>query len=219
MKPILTHVIYDLDGLLLDTESLYTQANLELLAPFGKSFNWELKANMLGRPANEAVGYLIEALNLPISLEAYLKKREAILKRLFPSTKPMPGASSIIRYFEEKGTPQAIATSSNADMYALKTQMHQSWLSPISLVITGEDPKIQHGKPAPDIFLLAAERMNAKTEHCLVFEDSPSGIKAAKSAGMFVVAIPDPNISIHHFQDADAIYPSLNDFLHYATFS
>ena len=207
-----THIIYDLDGLLLNTESLYTLANQQLLAPFGKTFTWALKAKMLGRPAIDAVKILIDDLNLPISLEAYLERRENILQTLFPSAQALPGARELSHYFRQKHIPQAIATSSDLFMFSLKTKAHQSWLNDFQVIITGDDPRIRQGKPEPDIFLLAAKELKAEPKHCLVFEDAPTGVQAAKAAGMRVIAVPDAAMDLSLYTDADQILSSLNEF-------
>jgi pseudouridine-5'-monophosphatase len=76
----------------------------------------------------------------------------------------------------------------------------------------GDDPEIKRGKPAPDMFLLAAKRMRASAAHCLVFEDSPAGIEAARAAGMYAVAVPDPNMDDHAYPGAHQIIRSLKEF-------
>ena len=76
----------------------------------------------------------------------------------------------------------------------------------------GDDPAVVHGKPAPDIFLVAASRLNAAPEECLVFEDAPSGVQAAKAAGMQVIAVPDPNMDRSAYAGADRILNQLTEF-------
>ena len=76
----------------------------------------------------------------------------------------------------------------------------------------GDDPEIEKGKPAPDIFLLAAKRLNVEPQHCLVFEDSIAGIEAAIAAGMSVVAIPDPVFERQLFKNADLVLDSMTEF-------
>ncbi len=78
--------------------------------------------------------------------------------------------------------------------------------------MTVDDPEVENGKPAPDLFLTAAKRLGADPQHCLVFEDAPSGTQAAIAAGMAVVAIPDPNLDRGLFQQANQILESLSDF-------
>ena len=89
---------------------------------------------------------------------------------------------------------------------------HTQWFQIFDDVILGDDPEISQGKPAPDIFLLAAKRLGVAPENCLVFEDSLAGMKAAKVAGMSVVVVPDPVFARELFQDADRVLNSLTEF-------
>jgi pseudouridine-5'-monophosphatase len=79
-------------------------------------------------------------------------------------------------------------------------------------VVTGDDPRVKRGKPAPDIFLAAAARLAAEPASCLVFEDAPSGTGAALAAGMAVVAVPDPNMDRSRYADCHEVLDSLADF-------
>lgn len=79
-------------------------------------------------------------------------------------------------------------------------------------MVIGDDPAIKHGKPAPDIFLVAAERLKATPSKCLVFEDSPAGAEAALAAGMSVVVVPDPNMNHEAYPRASQILRNLNEF-------
>jgi len=94
----------------------------------------------------------------------------------------------------------------------MKTVNHQSWLKLFCSTTLGDDPAIKQGKPAPDIFLLAAKRLNADPKQCLVFEDSVAGMQAAIAAGISVVAIPDPVFDRKLFDDADLVLDSMSKF-------
>jgi pseudouridine 5'-phosphatase len=206
------YIIYDLDGLLLDTEPFYTQVNQFIASRFGKSFDWSIKSKMIGLRANESAGVLIESLRLPISPEDYLKERKHMLEELFPQAKPMAGAERLTRHFYRHRIPQAIATSSDRRNFDLKISRHGNWFSIFDSFVQGDDPEVRRGKPAPDIFQVAARRMNALPEKCLVFEDAPSGLKAALAAGMSVVAVPDPNMDWQEYPEANQILASLEEF-------
>ncbi len=210
----ITHIIYDMDGLLLDTEPFYTIAAKEVTARFGKEFDPALKGQMMGRRAEVSARILVEALALPITPEEYLEMRGEILLKLFPTAKPRPGAKEITAKGKSLGIKQAVATSTSRDNYELKTGHHRDWFTTFDLIITGDDKELHRGKPAPDIFLLAAARLGAEPAQCLVFEDSPMGVEAAKAAGMKTVAIPDRSIGIEigQFAEADLILNSLEEF-------
>ena len=211
MTAQISHVILDNDGLLLDTEPFYTKAHQIIAARFGKVFDWSVKSKMIGLRAQDSARVLLNALQLPYSVEEYLETRSHILEKLFPQAEPMPGAVRLTNHLHQNDVPQAVATSSDRHNFDLKITRHKEWFGIFKCVITGDDPEIKRGKPAPDIFLLAAKRLQASPSHCLVLEDSPAGIEAARAAGMHVVAVPDPHMDDRAYDSADQIIRSLND--------
>jgi beta-phosphoglucomutase-like phosphatase (HAD superfamily) len=105
-----------------------------------------------------------------------------------------------------------VASSSHRPEFELKITRHRPWFDCFQCVVLGDDPDVHRGKPSPDIFLTAAARMRALPERCLVLEDAPSGLEAARAAGMSVVAVPNPGMSYDAFGDAVQILPSLESF-------
>ncbi|MFQ5560259.1 MAG: HAD-IA family hydrolase [Nitrospinota bacterium] len=209
----ITHYIFDMDGLLLDTEIFYTQVTQRIVSEFGKEFTWALKARMMGRNALESAKLLVNELSLPISAEEYLQRRDGELSRLFPQSEFKPGAVSLLQECKKRNIGRAVATSTNRANFSLKTQRHRRVFEEyFDVVVTGDDTEIGAGKPAPDIFLLAAKRMQVVPGACLVFEDSVSGVLAGVNAGMRVCAVPDPNLDKADFERADLVLNSLNEF-------
>ena len=206
-----THALFDMDGLLLDTEIIYTQVTQKIVGRFGKTFDWSIKSHMIGRRAEESSRYLVNALALPISPEDYLQQRDVLLKQAFPSCAELPGARKLISHLSSRGIPIAVASSSSWEMYELKTQNHP-WFSMFDVVVTGDDPDIDQGKPAPDIFLRAAALIDATPARTLVFEDAPAGLAAATAAGMRAVVVPDPNMDRSRYPGAALILDSLLEF-------
>lgn len=208
----ISHVIYDLDGLLLDTESIHAKVNTELTARYGKIFSKEIKCKITGRKSIDSATAIVELLELPITGEEYLKLRNAQTYKLFPDVKPMAGAKRLSQHLHQQKIPQAVATSSSSQAFQLKTSNHQEWFGIFDRIVVGNDPAIKKGKPAPDIFLIVASHLGAKPEQCLVFEDSQAGIEAAKAAGMSAIAVPDPDMDKTLFAKADLILNSLAEF-------
>jgi len=198
-------VIYDLDGVLLDTEHCYTEVTQDIVGRYGKRFDWSVKQNMIGRPSLESARYLVRALELPITAEDYLRLREKGLAERFPNCGEKAGAEAFVRLLDRHAVPQAVATSSEKALFDLKTSHHGGWFALFSAIVTGDDPRVHHGKPAPDIFLVAARELRIEPHDCVVFEDAPAGVEAARAAGMQVVAVPDAAMDRAKYSAADLV--------------
>lgn len=210
--PQITHIIYDFDGLLLDTELIHWKVNADIASCYGKTFDLSIHTKIIGRTSQDSAQIIIDMLDLPLTIEGYLEKRDAIIFDLYPNVQPMPGAIELTQHFYRAGIPQAIATSSARIRFNRKVQCYGDWLKLFDCIVTGDDPAVEQGKPAPDMFLITAERIQANPKRCLVFEDSLAGVTAAKRAGMFVVAVPAPELEAGLFQEADLVLSSLADF-------
>ena len=201
-----------MDGLLLDTEGIYTEVTQQIVGEYGKFFDWSIKKKIIGRRSIQAAEIIVESLDLPISPQDYLDSRKDVLLEKFKDTEALPGAKEMTTHFFKLGIPQALATSSSSPMFEAKFEKHKKWFSQFAQIVRGDDPELKEGKPAPDIFLLAANRVGVDPAECLVFEDAPTGTEAALAAGMPVVVVPDPNMDHCHFKNASQIISSLKDF-------
>lgn len=208
----ITHLIYDFDGLLLNTEPIYCQVNQTLAQRYGKNFTDRLHAQTMGRQALVCAEVIITQLELPLTPEEYIAARDLLIYDLFPTAQPMPGAIALTQHFHRQGIPQAIATSSARRSFSCKSARYQDWLALFNCIVVGDDPAVKRSKPEPDSFLAAASRLGAEPENCLVFEDAPAGIEAAKRAGMAVIAVPDKDMDWQTYQQADLILPMLSKF-------
>ncbi|GJL82685.1 MAG: haloacid dehalogenase [marine bacterium B5-7] len=205
-------VLFDMDGLLLDTESIYTEITQQIVSRFGKVFDWSIKGNMIGRDSTSSSRYLVSALDLPISAEDYLCERDSMLRVAFPRAQPLAGARELIEHLSAHRIPIAVASSSSREMFDIKTRNHQDWFRLFDTVVTGDDPEVGAAKPSPDIFLTASARLGGPASHTLVFEDAPSGLAAGLAAGMHVIAIPDPNMDASRYSGAREVLGSLTEF-------
>ena len=202
-----THIIFDLDGVLLDTEKLYTEATQNVVGEYGKTFDWSLKSLMMGRDEREAAELLVKTLELPITADEYRRRTVPIAERLFTTAAELPGAEAFVAKLVERGHSLAVGTSSTRRLYDLKTS-HLPWFSHFSAVVSGDHPEVRALKPAPDIFLAAARAIAGDPARCLVIEDSPAGVLAARAAGMSVIAIPDAALPDERFAEAQLIVRS-----------
>lgn len=202
-------IIFDLDGTLLDTEPLYTIATEQIVAPFGKHFDLSLKQKIMGGDARVGAATVIAALELPLDIDDFLARRETLLRDLFAETPEIPGAGDFLHFLSSKGLQIGLATSSHQTLCELKLSNHK-WKGLFDKVVCGDDPKLAHPKPAPDIFLMCAELLSVEPGNCLVFEDSRNGVVSALAAGMEVVAIDSPYVKPGDLNDAICI---IKDYL------
>ncbi|MFZ9228917.1 MAG: HAD family hydrolase [Prochlorococcaceae cyanobacterium] len=184
--------LFDLDGLLLDTEPLHSQAWLEAASAFGLTLEPDQLLALRGRRrldcAEQVRQWMQHSGRAVPSVEALLAVRQPIAEVLLPQALPMPGAMSLIAACQQHGIPMALVTSSSRSAVALKEAPHP-WLAAIDLRVHGDDPELTAGKPSPDPYLLAAQRLQVEASACWAFEDSPAGATAATAAGCRVFVL------------------------------
>ncbi|KAF9382650.1 glutathione synthase [Podila verticillata] len=204
----ITHCIFDMDGLLINTETLYTEISSEILARYGKTYGFELKSKLMGLREKESAEILVRETGADMTPEEYLHERHLLQLERFPHCVPLPGVMRLIKHLKAHKIPIAVATSSYRKNFNLKATNNQHLFTLFDVIVCGDDPAIKNGKPNPDIFFVARDRLAEHFEqkevdnsNCLVFEDSPIGVQAGVNASMKVLWVPDENIS--------RLYPNL----------
>jgi HAD superfamily hydrolase (TIGR01509 family) len=189
-KPIRA-VIFDLDGVLADSEPWWNEIDATLLADHGVTYRGEYHRNVLGVNYRLAVEFYKKTFRLSVPTEEMMKRRgetatEFFANRidLFPSTK------QVLQALRQMNPPVQLALATSSVSVSARPFLDRHELTPFfEVIVTGEE--VGRGKPHPDIYLHAAEKLNVAPDACLVIEDSLSGIAAAKAANMRVAAIPD----------------------------
>jgi HAD superfamily hydrolase (TIGR01509 family) len=202
-------VTFDMDGLMFNSEDVYTLAGSELLSRRGLKFTPELKDAMMGLPPQKAFEAMIDhhALTEPWH-EIAVESNEIFLGLLDQHLATMPGLMELLDALERAAIPKAIATSSSR-------RLADACLGPFDLprrfsfILTCED--ITNGKPDPEIYLLAAKRHGIPPREMLVLEDSQNGCRAASAAGAFTVAVPGDHSRRQDFSCASLVIDSLKD--------
>lgn len=215
-KPV-THCLFDMDGLLLDTESIYTQISQRILERHGstETYSFDFKVTLMGLQTYDVAERFIARYNLPISADDYVRENRELAADMMPTAKLLPGVERLLRHLHANKVPIALATSSSKEMYDLKTRDHAALFDLFHHRVYGSsDDEVVHGKPAPDIFLVAARRFpdTPAAEKCLVFEDAPNGVRAACAAGMQSVMVPEDYVSDELRKGATIVLKSLADF-------
>lgn len=202
-------VVFDMDGLMFNTEDVYTLVGQELLGRRGQDFTSELKKEMMGLPPAAAFGKMICHCNLSETWQTLAAESNAIFIGILDQhLAPMPGLMQLLDTLESAGIPKAIATSSCRallDACLARFDLHRRF----QFFLTAED--VTHGKPNPEIYLTAADRFGLKPNELLVLEDSQNGCMAAVSAGAFTVAVPGEHSITHDFSAASLVVDSLID--------
>ncbi|XP_045200903.2 pseudouridine-5'-phosphatase-like [Mercenaria mercenaria] len=184
-----------MDGLLLDTETLYTEASTTVCSEYGKTYTWDIKKHLMGQKEAVSARMIIDKLELPLTVEEYLTKIHVHHERLFPNVPFLPGAEKLVRHLHSHRVPIAVVTGSATHGFELKTRKHKDFFSLFHhIVLSGDDPEVIHGKPHPDAFEVGAKRFADSPDHAkiLVFEDAINGVTAAHAAGMPCVWVPHP---------------------------
>jgi len=202
-------VVFDLDGLLFNTEELYQHTGAEMLRRRGHTLTQELLDDMMGRPSAVALQIMIDRHGLDCEVEDLRRETDEIMETLFDTRlAPMPGAAALLDDLEQAGIPRAVATSSRRDFVDAvlgRFGFHRRF----AFILCEED--VRHGKPHPEIYELAARKFGATPAEMMVLEDSPNGCRSAVAAGAFVVAAPGPQHRGEPFPGVTLICDSLKD--------
>ena len=202
-------VAFDMDGLLVNTEELYSEVGTALLARRNRTFTSKLKDAMTGLPGVEAFKVMIEWESLNDSIETLAKESAEIFEDILPKRLMLlPGVESLLDHLDTINMQRCVATSSS-HRFAERVLSLTKLRNRFSFVITAED--VERGKPHPDIYQGAAQRLQVAEKQMLVLEDSHHGSRAGVTAGACTVAVPGPHSLHHDFDGVHLIANTLND--------
>ncbi len=202
-------VVFDLDGLLFNTEELYQRVGTEILRRRGHEFTQALLDAMMGRPSQIALQIMIDRHQLDATVAQLLDETaETFPPILDEFLEPMPGAERLLDALERAQLPKAIATSSSRT-FLDNILGRVDWMSRFHFLLTSED--VTDGKPHPEIYQKAAARHGHPADRILVLEDSHNGCRAAIAAGMYTVAVPGDHSRAHDFTGTRFIAETLAD--------
>jgi HAD superfamily hydrolase (TIGR01509 family) len=173
-------VIFDCDGVLVDSEMLSASVLMQMMAEIGLPIDKEIfRSDFLGRSFASASARAEKRFGQPMPDDFQIRYRERLLNRMAADLRPMAGVFDLL---EAMAVPYCLATSSSPQRLALS--LNVTGLAPCFEGRVSTASEVEHGKPAPDLFLLAAARMGEKPGQCLVIEDSEMGVRAAQAAAM-----------------------------------
>jgi HAD superfamily hydrolase (TIGR01509 family) len=181
-------IVFDCDGVLLDSETAWTRAETRLFARYGKAYGVEEKRLLIGGSLEETAGALEELLDRPGDSDGLRHELLELAAEEFAGpVEPMPGALELVAELRLLRRPMAVA--SNSERRLLDMALMGAGLSDtFGAVIAGDE--VANPKPAPDLYLEACRRLGTSPQEAVAVEDSPRGAAAARAAGMFVIGIP-----------------------------
>lgn len=198
-------VIFDMDGVIVDSEPLHISHLHEFLIKIGVTKPQRFQGNLKGVNAHDTWTMLIEEFDLDHEIsELVTESRQSYISYLesLPKLPSIPGAVDFIKYTHSKGYKLALASSAGPkriELFLNKLKL-QSYFQ---VIVSGDD--VDRSKPAPDIFLLAAKNLKIKPCNCVVVEDAENGVRAALSAGMKCIAYGGSSHNTDNLSDADIV--------------
>lgn len=191
-------VVFDLDGVLVDSEQLWNQAKEQLVRSAGGHWREDAPRAMMGMSSPEWARYLQHDLGVPLDPQAINDDVVRRIEELYRASLPlMPGAVEAVRALRQSW-PLGLASSSNREIIDLVLEL--AGLSG-EFAVTVSSEEVARGKPAPDVYLEVTRRLGVEAPRCVAIEDSSNGLRSAAAAGMAVIAVPNP----HYPPDDDAL--------------
>ncbi len=174
--------LFDLDGVLLNTEPLNRRTWYETARYFDKELNENQLNSFLGRRKVDCAKDIIKWSNLNINLEALIEVQKSFHKKILKEVKPIRGAEILVKYCFMHSIPMALVTSSTKRSVLFKSRNYK-FIKLIEVAIYGDTKGLINGKPSPEPYLLAAKTLNANPKLCWAIEDSRTGLESALGAG------------------------------------
>ncbi len=196
-------VIFDLDGVIWDGEPLYHRAFDVILEPYGVTVSNEEYTNVIGSSVEAAWAWVLKQKRIDEPVEKFLRPYDdAVMQLLREPIEPLPGVRELLRDLHARKIPVGLASASlrnwiDATLAGLDLENQ--------FAATVAANEVEHAKPAPDIYLRAAELLGVDPETCVAFEDTMFGTQSAKSAGMFVVQVRAASTALPPLSEADAV--------------
>ena len=205
-------VIFDMDGLLIDSEPFWEQTEYKILSKIGVPLTPQMTSQTMGFRIDEVVEYWYAKYpwKSPSKKMVETEIIEGIIKSVKKDGKAKKGAIKLIKLLKQKGIPMAIASSSYIEI--IEEVVKKLGIdNDIKILCSSEHE--EYGKPHPGVYITTASKLGVSPSDCLVFEDSPNGVLAAKAAKMKCIAVPDKKVLGNRvFQIADLVINSLDEF-------
>jgi HAD superfamily hydrolase (TIGR01509 family) len=200
-------IIFDIDGLMVDTEPLSRVAWDQVLEKYGRTMDDETYTGLIGFRIDETADYLIAAYELDTDAQSLIQKKRTAYDAILAEGVPvLPGLFDLLEVIEKRGIPWGVATSSPCAH--AKNILTQLGLWERCASATGGD-EVSKGKPDPEIYLLAAQRLGCLPARCLALEDSAPGCQSALSAGLLTIAVPNGDTDLAKLPTVNYINDSL----------
>lgn len=202
-------LIFDMDGVLIDSEPVHLSAYQKFFQEYGVAYTEADNSEFLGQKDIEIADHLIARYNLPLTREQFVARKEEVFQSLIVAN-PVARDGLIETLKAAQHLKLKLAVASSATLGSIELIVNVLDISKYFHSLTSGD-EVQNGKPAPDVYLLAAERLGVPPQNCLVIEDTDAGVQAAKSASMRCIAIPCDATRHQEHRLADAKLESLLD--------
>lgn len=203
-------VVFDMDGVLADSEPAFFDAVNIALEPSGKQIAWNAYKRLLGTSVEVTWTEVLKMLDLPVEVDAYLPRfNEVLLDCLRQPRAPLPGVVALLDELDRANVPYAVATSSIRPWY--DAVMESTGLTGRFAVSVTAD-MITHPKPAPEIYLRAAELLGIPPFTCIAVEDTIPGVASAKAAAMFAIQVMASSTALPPIREADRVIETLLEF-------
>lgn len=206
-------IIFDMDGTLVDSEVIWDIAEREMFADMGHEYNEEIREQVIGLRLDEFFEKLISIYGLEQSVdELQAELIDRMLKKIPEMVEQKQGAQALIEWTANQPDMKYCIASSSPMSIIKATVDAQNWTTLIPKLYTADD--VEKGKPAPDVYLFAAEELGVAPEDCIAIEDSPNGARSAIAAGMTCYVVPDSHSSPEKFKDITPhVFNTLDEIL------